>query len=169
MSILCHVNPNCNFYCFILFQFNLQLLLNSNLTQGLNDVQMYGGVPPPPLSDPMSAPNVCPAPAPGSMTLGPDTLSSAAPASYLAPPPGFSDSDHSMSDTDSLGSEPGTFSRFGFSRVSKPRGMAVMDRMMPQVSNYMTLAMVYNFMPVAILFFQSCNYNLHICIILCVL
>ena len=89
---------------------------------------MYGGVPPPPPSDPVSLPSVCPAP--GALTPQ---------ASYLAPPPGFSDSDHSMSDTDSLGSEPGTFNRFGFSRVSKPRGMGDMmgamrqDRMMPQV------------------------------------
>ena len=51
----------------------------------------------------------------------------------LAPPPGFSDSDHSMSDTDSLGSEPGQFNRFGFSRVSKPRGDMMGFRQMPQV------------------------------------
>ena len=94
--------------------------------QGLNDVQVYNGVPPPPPSEPCpSLPSVCPAPG----SLG-------APPPQLAPPPGFSDSDsqHSMSDTDSLGSEPGRgFNRFGFSRVSKPRSLA-QDRMMPQVS-----------------------------------
>ena len=100
---------------------------NSNLffLQGLNDVQVYNGVPPPPPSEPCpSLPSVCPAPG----SLG-------GPPPQLAPPPGFSDSDsqHSMSDTDSLGSEPGPFNRFGFSRVSKPRSLA-QDRMMPQVS-----------------------------------
>ena len=84
----------------------------------MNDVQVFGGVPPPPPSDPVSVPTVCPSPG----------VSMA-----LAPPPGFSDSDHSMSDTDSLGSEPGQFNRFGFSRVSKPRGDMMGFRQMPQV------------------------------------
>ena len=85
--------------------------------QGLNDAQFYGGVPPPPPSEPTPVPQVCPAP------QEPDSLSSL--PSFLAPPPGFSDSDHSLSDTDSLHSEPGTFRRFGFTRVSKPRSLAV--------------------------------------------
>jgi len=86
---------------------------------------MFTGVPPPPPSaQPSSLPSVCPAPA-----SAPDNLPLA-----LAPPPGFSDSEHSLSDTDSLGSEPNNFQRFGFSRVSKPRSLAVarQDRMMPQ-------------------------------------
>ena len=95
---------------------------------------MYGGVPPPPPSSvqPSSLPSVCPAPAPA-----PESLPLA-----LAPPPGFSDSEHSehseLSDTDSLGSEPNNFQRFGFSRVSKPRSLAVarQDRMMPQVNSH---------------------------------
>ena len=85
--------------------------------QGLSEVEMYGGVPPPPTpSEPCPLPSVCPAPL------------------ALAPPPGFSDSEHSMSDTDSLGSEPNNFQRFGVSRVSKPRSQAArQERMMPQV------------------------------------
>ena len=93
---------------------------------------MYGGVPPPPPSaQPASLPSVCPAPA-----SAPENLPLA-----LAPPPGFSDSEHSLSDTDSLGSEPNNFQRFGFSRVSKPRSLAVarQDRMMPQVNNLLKL------------------------------
>ena len=82
-------------------------------------MEMYGGVPPPPPSSaqPSSLPSVCPAPGPENLPLA------------LAPPPGFSDSEHSLSDTDSLGSEPNNFQRFGVSRVSKPRS----QRMMPQV------------------------------------
>ena len=90
----------------------------SSMSQGLSDVEVYGGVPPPPPSEPCSLPSVCPAPL------------------ALAPPPGFSDSEHSLSDTDSLGSEPNNFQRFGFSRVSKPRSLAVrQDRLMPQVNH----------------------------------
>ena len=117
----------------------------------MEDVPAYCGVPPPPQSEPVPSPLVCPAPAPSGYLA-------------LAPPPGFSDSEsnHSMSDTDSLGSEPGSFNRynsgysyfgffifwvltgiifpprFGFSRVSKPRtvgmGVTAPDRIMPQVS-----------------------------------
>eukprot|EP00090_Calanus_glacialis_P037365 TRINITY_DN6425_c0_g1_i1.p1 TRINITY_DN6425_c0_g1~~TRINITY_DN6425_c0_g1_i1.p1 ORF type:complete len:1871 (+),score=328.76 TRINITY_DN6425_c0_g1_i1:592-6204(+) len=93
------------------------LALIQHHVKGLNDAQFYGGVPPPPPSDPAPVPQVCPAP------QEPDSLSSL--PSFLAPPPGFSDSDHSLSDTDSLQSEPGTFRRFGFTRVSKPRSLAV--------------------------------------------
>ena len=90
---------------------------------------MYGGVPPPPPSEqPAPIPAGCPSVAP-----------------YLAPPPGFSDSEHSLSDCDSMGSENsggGNFQRFGFSRVSKPRSLAVpslteqlrKERMVTQVS-----------------------------------
>ena len=90
---------------------------------------MYGGVPPPPPSEqPAPIPAGCPSVAP-----------------YLAPPPGFSDSEHSLSDCDSMGSENsggGNFQRFGFSRVSKPRSLAVpslteqlrKERMVNQVS-----------------------------------
>ena len=97
--------------------------------QGLNESQMYGGVPPPPPSEqPAPIPAGCPSVAP-----------------YLAPPPGFSDSEHSLSDCDSMGSENsggGNFQRFGFSRVSKPRSLAVpslteqlrKERMVTQVS-----------------------------------
>ena len=58
----------------------------------------------PPLHPPdtcLYPPLVCPAPAPSGYLA-------------LAPPPGFSDSEsnHSMSDTDSLGSEPGSFNRY---------------------------------------------------------
>lgn len=67
-------------------------------------------MPPPPPSEITQVPAVCPAPGP----------------SLLAPPPGFSDSEGgSQSDTDSLHSEPGNFKRFGFTRVSKPRSLAV--------------------------------------------
>ena len=101
--------------------------------QGLNESQMYGGVPPPPPSEqPAPIPAGCPSVAP-----------------YLAPPPGFSDSEHSLSDCDSLGSENsggGNFQRFGFSRVSKPRSLAVpsltdqlrKERMVNQVSQVIT-------------------------------
>ena len=90
--------------------------------KGLNDSTMYSGVPPPPASELPAVLPICP------------------------PPPGFSDSEHSLSDCDSLGSEPGqepsSFQRFGFSRVSKPRSLAVpslqeqlrMDRAVGQVS-----------------------------------
>ena len=63
----------------------------------MEDSSGYCGVPPPPSSAP--APQLCPAPS-GYLAL--------------APPPGFSDSEsnHSMSDTDSLGSEPGSFNRY---------------------------------------------------------
>ena len=65
----------------------------------MEDVPAYCGVPPPPPCDPVPSPLVCPAPS-GYLAL--------------APPPGFSDSEsnHSMSDTDSLGSEPGSFNRY---------------------------------------------------------
>ena len=91
--------------------------------KGLNDSTMYSGVPPPPASELPAVLPICP------------------------PPPGFSDSEHSLSDCDSLGSEPGqgqsSFQRFGFSRVSKPRSLAVpslqeqlrMDRAVGQVSS----------------------------------
>ena len=94
---------------------------------------MYGGVPPPPPSEqPAPIPAGCPSVAP-----------------YLAPPPGFSDSEHSLSDCDSMGSENsggGNFQRFGFSRVSKPRSLAVpslteqlrKERMVTQVSQVST-------------------------------
>ena len=67
--------------------------------QGMEDVPAYCGVPPPPQSELVPSPLVCPAPS-GYLAL--------------APPPGFSDSEsnHSMSDTDSLGSEPGSFNRY---------------------------------------------------------
>lgn len=67
----------------------------------MEDVPAYCGVPPPPQCDPVPSPLVCPAPAPSGCLA-------------LAPPPGFSDSEsnHSMSDTDSLGSEPGSFNRY---------------------------------------------------------
>jgi len=93
------------------------LALIQHHVKGLNEAQYYGGVPPPPHSEPTPVPKVCPAP------QEPDSLSTL--TSFLAPPPGFSDSDHSLSDTDSLQSEPGTFRRFGFTRVSKPRSLAV--------------------------------------------
>ena len=50
---------------------------------------------------------LAPGPAPTTSSSGPSYLA-------LAPPPGFSDSEsnHSMSDTDSLGSEPGSFNRY---------------------------------------------------------
>lgn len=85
------------------------LALIQHHVKGLNDSQLYSGVPPPPPSEqPSPIPPVCPSVAP-----------------YLAPPPGFSDSEHSLSDCDSIGSEPGNFRRFGLSRVSKPRSLAV--------------------------------------------
>ena len=107
------------------------MVRNSSVShvQGLNESQMYGGVPPPPPSEqPAPIPAGCPSVAP-----------------YLAPPPGFSDSEHSLSDCDSMGSENsggGNFQRFGFSRVSKPRSLAVpsltdqlrKERMVTQVS-----------------------------------
>jgi len=106
-----------------------RLALIQHHVKGLNESQMYGGVPPPPPSEqPAPIPAGCPSVAP-----------------YLAPPPGFSDSEHSLSDCDSLGSENsggGNFQRFGFSRVSKPRSLAVpsltdqlrKERMVTQVS-----------------------------------
>ena len=79
---------------------------------------MYSGVPPPPPSEvPAPLPPVCPSVAP-----------------YLAPPPGFSDSSDHGSDCDSLGSEPGAFQRFGFSRVSKPRSLAVASMAAPSMT-----------------------------------
>jgi len=76
--------------------------------KGLNDVNLYGGVPPPPPSEVTEIPDVCPLPDRHLL--------------LMPPPPGFSDSESgSHSDT----SEPGTFSRFGFTRVSKPRSLAV--------------------------------------------
>ena len=88
----------------------------ATLFQGLNDVQIYGGVPPPPPSD---TGNTCPPP-------------------VCPPPPGFSDSDSMSEDNDSLTSDPGSFNRFGFSRVSRQHSLAGhdkwrQDRMMPQV------------------------------------
>ena len=113
-----------------------RMVHNSSVShfQGLNESQMYGGVPPPPPSEqPAPIPAGCPSVAP-----------------YLAPPPGFSDSEHSLSDCDSLGSENsggGNFQRFGFSRVSKPRSLAVpsltdqlrKERMVTQVSQVLRL------------------------------
>merc|ERR1719317_1381969 len=64
------------------------LALIQHHVKGLNDAQFYGGVPPPPPSDPTPVPKVCPAP------QQPDSLSTL--PSFLAPPPGFSDSDHSL-------------------------------------------------------------------------
>lgn len=94
------------------------LIFHIKIFQGLNDVQMYGGVPPPPPSDQSAiTPPVCP------------------------PPPGFSDSDSMSEDNDSLTSDPGSFNRFGFSRVSRQHSLAAhdkwrQDRMMPQVRSY---------------------------------
>ena len=70
---------------------------NSSSSSSSSSSSTYGGVPPPPPSSPPTAlPPVCPSVAP-----------------YLAPPPGFSDSEHSASDCDSLGSvEGGGFQRF---------------------------------------------------------
>ena len=104
--------------------YNFFLLMSMTISfKGLNDSTMYSGVPPPPASELPAVLPICP------------------------PPPGFSDSEHSLSDCDSLGSEPGqgqsSFQRFGFSRVSKPRSLAVpslqeqlrMDRAVGQVSS----------------------------------
>ena len=66
------------------------MVRNSSVShvQGLNESQMYGGVPPPPPSEqPAPIPAGCPSVAP-----------------YLAPPPGFSDSETTFSDTDSFSS-----------------------------------------------------------------